>query len=87
MPATSDSAPETSFVLFGNLRKAAWLGVKTSGMVMTVSNEATIRNVADDADFNLFQQDMTALRIVERVGYVEVLSKAVTKLTTGVVSE
>lgn len=81
-PAASDTAVDTSFVLFGNLRKAAWVGVKSSGMTMAVSNEATIRNVADDADLNLFEQDMTALRIVERIGFVEVLPLACTKLTT-----
>lgn len=81
-PAASDTAVDTSFVLFGNLRKAAWMGVKASGLSMAVSNEATIRNVADDADLHLFEQDMSALRIVERVGYTEVLPLAVTKLTT-----
>ncbi len=83
-PSISDEAEDTSFVLFGNLRKAAWVGVKSSGMSMATSNQATVRNVADDGDLNLFEQDMTALRIVERIGYVEVLPLAVTKLTTNV---
>lgn len=85
-PAVSDSAPETSFVLFGNLRRAAWVGIKTGGLSVALSNEATVRNVADNADINLFAQDMTALRFVQRIGYVEVLPKAVSKLTTNTAS-
>lgn len=82
-PSTADTAPDTSFVLFGNLRKAAWMGVKSSGMVMTTSNQATVSEVGGQSDLNLFEQDMTAIRIVERVGYALVLPLAVTKLTTG----
>jgi HK97 family phage major capsid protein len=85
-PATTDSAPETSFVLFGNLRKAAWVGVKAGGLSVMLSNQATVRNVADTDDINLFEQDMSALRFVERIGYTPVLPKAVTKLTTGAIS-
>jgi HK97 family phage major capsid protein len=85
-PEMADSAAETSFVLFGDLRRAAWVGVKASGLSMTLSNEATIRNVAGNADLRLFEQDMTALRMVERIGFQEVLPLAVTKLSTGVAS-
>ena len=82
MPKASDSAAETSFVLFGDLRKACWVGVKANGLSFMSSNQATIRNVAGDADIHLFEQDMTALRFVERIGYTEVLPLAVSKLTT-----
>jgi len=86
MPAISDSAADTSFVLFGDLKRAAWLGTKASGMTMAVSTEASVRNVANNADINLFTQDMTALRFVERIGYVVVLAGAITKLTTAAAS-
>lgn len=82
MPSLSDSAAETSFVLFGNLRRSSWIGLKASGLSVDISNQATVRNVADNADINLFEQDMSALRFVERIGYAEVLPKAVSKLTT-----
>jgi HK97 family phage major capsid protein len=82
MPSISDSAEGTSFLLFGDLRKASWIGVKAGGMSMAIAKEATISNTANNGDIDLFRQDMTALRFVERIGYVVVLPKAVTKLTT-----
>lgn len=86
-PTSADSAADTPFVLFGNLRKAAWVGVKSNGLSMMLSNQATVGgSVEGEGDINLFEQDMTALRIVERIGYVAVLPLAVTKLTTGPVS-
>ena len=80
-PSKADSAANTPFVLFGNLKKAAWVGYKGS-MRVKLADQATVRNTADDADLNLFEQDMTALRVVERVGYVVVLPKAVSVLKT-----
>jgi HK97 family phage major capsid protein len=82
-PASTDTAADTSFVLFGNLRKAAWVGVKAGGLSVMLSNQATVSEVGGESDLNLFEQDMSALRFVERIGYVEVLPLAVTKLTTG----
>jgi len=82
MPNKSADAANTGFVIFGDLRKGAWMGQKAGGMRVALSTEATIRNTDDDADINLFRQDMTALRVVERVGYVLVLPKALTVLKT-----
>lgn len=81
MPTKGVSAANTAFVLFGNLKKAAWVGTK-GGMNVALSTEATVRNTAGNADIDLFRQDMTALRVVERIGYVVVLPTAVTVLKT-----
>ncbi|MFA5091696.1 MAG: phage major capsid protein [Candidatus Paceibacterota bacterium] len=84
-PAKGDTAAATAFVAFGDLRKACWLGTK-GGLTVAISNEATVRNTAASADINLFRQDMTALRVVERVGYVVVIASAITVLKTAAAS-
>lgn len=85
----TDSLPDGSSVVvsdeilfFGDLSKAAVYGDK-GGMRIKVSDEATIRNVADSADIHLFEQDMTAVRVVRRVGYVLALPSAITVLKNG----
>lgn len=85
MPTLSDTDDDTPFIIFGDLRKAAWLGVR-GGLRVSLSNEATVRNTAGNADIDLFRQDMTALRVVERVGFAVVVPKAVTVLFTAAVS-
>lgn len=80
-PAISTTGNSKPFVLFGNLKRAAIFGDKQQLRVKML-DEATIRNVADDADINLAAQDMVAVRIVERVGYVLALPSAVSVLKT-----
>lgn len=80
-PLVSETGEDQPFVLFGNLKKAAIFGDKQQLRVKML-DQATIRNVADDANINLAQQDMVAVRIVERVGYVLALPEAVTVLKT-----
>jgi HK97 family phage major capsid protein len=82
MPSFSDDDAETSFVLFGDLKKACILGYK-GAITATVSNSAVVRNVANNADINTFTTDREAVRWTERVGYIAILPNAVTKLTTG----
>lgn len=82
MPKVSDSEADSAFVLFGDLRKACWFGAKRNGMVVNLFNSGLVRNTDDDDDLNLITQDMTALRFVERVGFVAVLPGAVTVLKT-----
>lgn len=86
MPTIDDSAEDTPFIVYGDLRKAYWVGVHVAGMKMDISNEATIRNTADDDDINLFRQDMSALRVVQRVGGVTVLPSAAVVLKTAAAS-
>lgn len=80
-PAVSETGDDQPFILFGNLKKAAIFGDKQQLRVKML-DQATIRNVADNANINLAQQDMVAVRIVERVGYVLALPTAVTVLST-----
>ncbi|RKZ11063.1 phage major capsid protein [Candidatus Fermentibacteria bacterium] len=82
MPSKTDTAVDTSFVLFGDLRKACILGFKASGLKMSRFNAGVVRNVADNADINLITTDREAVRWVERTGYIRIIPTAVTKLTT-----
>jgi len=81
MPAKGDSAAETSFVLFGDLKKATILGYK-GGIQAKRFDAGTVRNVADNADINLITTDREAIRWTERFGFIVVIPSAVTKLTT-----
>ena len=83
MPSTT--AADTSFVLFGDLRKACLFGYK--GAIKAARfNAGTVRNVADAADINLITTDREAVRWTERVGYLAIIPSAVTKLTTAAAS-
>jgi len=85
MPTSVDSAPSKSFVLYGDLKKAAIFGYK--GTIRAKMFDAgTVRNVADTDDINLITSDRMAVRFIERVGYTLVLTNAVTKLETGAAS-
>jgi hypothetical protein len=85
MPTKTDTDADTSFVLFGDLKKACILGYK--GAITAKRFDAGIfRNVAGNADINLITTDREAIRWTERVGYIIVLPSAITKLTTGSVS-
>jgi len=81
MPSKSDDAEDTSFVLFGDMKKATILGSK-GGLKMALFNTGSIRNVANDADINLLTTDRQAVRWTERVGYIRIIPTALTKLTT-----
>jgi len=81
MPAIGDTAVDTSFVLFGDLRKACIFGYKGALKVKRF-DAGEVRNVADNADINLLTTDREAVRWTQRVGYITVIPTAVTKLTT-----
>lgn len=81
MPSQSDDAVDTSFVLFGDLRKATIRGIR-GGIIADRFNAGTVRNVADDADLNLITTDREAVRWISQVGYIVIVPTAVTKLTT-----
>lgn len=81
MPTSSDTAADTSFVLFGDLKKACIFGYKGAIKVARF-NAGTVRNVANSADINLITTDREAVRWTERVGFITILPTAVTKLTT-----
>lgn len=86
MPALSDTADDTAFVLYGDLKKACILGYKSSGISVARFNAGTVRNVANNADVNLITTDREAVRWTERVGYIRILPGAVKKLKTAAAS-
>ena len=85
MPTKGDTAAATSFVLFGDLRKATIRGIR-GGITADRFNAGSIRNVADNADINLITTDREAVRWVSQVGYIAIVPTAVTKLTTAAAS-
>lgn len=81
-PAKTVTTASKGMIVFGDLSKGAVYGDK-GGMKVKTSGEATIRNVADNADINLFEQDMIALKVTRRVGYVVTVPAYMTRLTNG----
>lgn len=88
---TSDVFPTASAlgagdpaILFGNLQQAAIFGDKQQLRVKLL-DQATVNEVSHEGSttLNLAEQDMTAIRIVERVGYVLAVPTAVTVLSVG----
>ena len=85
-PTRTDDDEETPFMLFGDLKKACILGYK-GGIEADMFEAGSIKNVAGNADINLITTDRKAIRWIERVGYITILPKAVTRLLTGSISE
>lgn len=78
-PALADVSTGEAYVLFGNLKQGAIFGDKQSIRIKLL-DQATISDTDDETVINLAEQDMVALRIVERVGYVVALATAMTVL-------
>lgn len=78
-PEPTDVSTGEAYILFGNLQQAAVFGDKQQLRVKLL-DQATITDTDDETVLNLAEQDMIALRIVQRVGYVLALPKAVTVL-------
>lgn len=82
MPSkTTASQADTSFILFGDMRKACIFGYKGAIKVKRF-DAGEVRNVANNADINLLTSDREAVRWTERVGYIVVIPTAMTKLST-----
>ena len=73
------------FVVFGNLKLAAIFGDKQQ-IRAKLLDQATITDGDGETTINLAEQDMIALRLEERVGYVMGLPSAVVVLKTGAAS-
>jgi len=73
------------FVVFGNLKMAAIFGDKQQVRAKLL-DQATITDGDGSTSINLAQENMLALRMEERVGYVLALPTAVVVLTTGAAS-
>ncbi len=78
-PAAGSVGEGDAYILFGNLQLAAIFGDKQQIRVKLL-DQATVTDTDGSTVLNLAEQDMVALRIVERVGYVLALPKAVTVL-------
>lgn len=84
-PSISDSAEDTPFILFGDIKKGCIFGQK-SGLRVERFNAGTIKNVANNADINLITSDRQAVRFIERVGYMQSITTfriPITVLSTG----
>jgi HK97 family phage major capsid protein len=81
-PAVGDVSEGDAYVLFGNLKQGAVFGDKQQLRVKLL-DQATITDTDGSTVINLAEQDMVALRIVERVGYVVALPAALTVLQAG----
>lgn len=80
-PNKNDSAADTPFVAFGDLRKACIFGYK-GAISADRFNAGVVRNVANNADINLITTDREAIRWIERVGYLALMPNCITVLKT-----
>ena len=78
-PAVGDVTTGDQYILFGNLKQGAVFGDKQQLRVKML-DQATVTDEDGSTVINLAEQDMIALRVVERVGYVVALPKAMTVL-------
>ena len=88
----SDALPDKTlagnskpFVIFGNLKLAAIFGDKQQ-IRAKLLDQATITDGDGTTTINLAEEDMIALRLEERVGYVLALPTAIVVLKTGAAS-
>lgn len=80
-PSVSETAEDTAFILFSNLKKSCIFGDKQQIRVKML-DQATITDTDGETSINLAEQDMVAMRFVERVGFVVGLATAITVLKT-----
>ena len=78
-PALGTIQDGDQYILFGNLKTSTVYGDKNQLRVKLL-DQATITDTDGSTVINLAEQDMIALRIVQRVGYVIALPKALTVL-------
>ena len=81
LPDLSTSGNNKPIAAFGNFKTAGVVATK-GGLQVKQLTEATITDTDGNTDINLAQQDMTALRFVERVGFLLTQPKAVSVLKT-----
>ena len=81
LPATGDVDWNEPFMLFGNLNRTCVYGDKM-GLRVKMLDQASITNAAGDL-VNLAENDLLAMRVHKRVGYVPVLPEGIAVLSTG----
>lgn len=84
-PGKTLTGANKPFVVFGNLKVAAIFGDKQQIRAKFL-DQATITDGDGTTTINLAEQDMVAIRLEERVGYVLALPTAIVVLRTGAAS-
>jgi HK97 family phage major capsid protein len=82
LPGKTFATANKGFLIFGNLKMSCVLGDKQA-IRAKMLDQATITDGDGATVINLAEQDMVALRLEERVGYVIALPSAITVLKTG----
>jgi HK97 family phage major capsid protein len=83
LPDSSLATKQSPFMFYANLQKTCVYGDK-GGMRVKLLDQAIVQSADESpADLNLATQDMVALRIVKRVGYVPILPAGIAVLNTG----
>ena len=80
LPATGDVDWEEPLMFFGNLQRTCVYGDKL-GLRVKMLDQASITNAAGDL-VNLAENDLLAIRVHKRVGYVPVLPAGIAVLST-----
>jgi len=81
MPTTSDTAADTAFVIYGDLRRGCIFGSK-GAIAVKRFDAGTVADVAGTGTINLITTDREAVRWTERVGYIRIIPSAMTVLKT-----
>jgi HK97 family phage major capsid protein len=82
LPDSSASGDGTPFGFFTDLRKTCVYGDK-AGLKVKILEEGIVKSAEESpSDLNLATQDMIAMRVVKRVGYVPVLPSGIAVLQT-----
>ena len=80
LPATGDVGWEEPFMFFGNLNRTCVYGDKM-GLRVKMLDQASITDAGGDL-VNLAENDLVAMRVHKRVGYVPVLPAGIAVLST-----
>ena len=81
LPAAGDVVADDPFMFFANLSRTSVYGDK-GGLALKELDQATLTD-SDGNTINLAQNDMTAIRAVKRVGYVNVLPEGICVISAG----
>jgi HK97 family phage major capsid protein len=79
MPEATEVVSGDQYVIYGDLKKGAIYGDKGAIRVKLL-DQATITDTDDETNLNLAEQDMIAMRITQRVGYVVAVPAAIAVL-------
>lgn len=80
-PDLTAAAADKPIMAFGNFKRAGVVTVKGS-LAVKFLDQATVYDTDNETSINLAQQDMSALRFVQRVGFKIIQPEAVTVLRT-----